>query len=230
MIPFRDRSEAGRVLARKLMAYAGRPDVLVLGLPRGGVPVAFEVARDLEVPLDICAVRKLGVPGREELAMGAIASGGAWVLNEGVIEGLSIPGRLIKEVAEREYRELKRREQVYRGDRPVIDVRGRTVILVDDGIATGSTMKAAAAALRRLGPARLVVAVPTASTSAGAQIAREVDEFVCVIEPDPFYAVGVWYDDFAQTTDDQVRDLLGQAAVEPAASRPARSKEVSCIP
>jgi putative phosphoribosyl transferase len=220
MIPFRDRIEAGRLLARRLMAYAGRADVVVLGLPRGGVPVAFEVARALEAPLDVCVVRKLGVPGRDELAMGAIASGGAWVLNEDVIEALSIPGRMIKEVAERESRELKRRERTYRGDRPVIDVHGQTVILVDDGIATGSTMRAAAAALRRLGPARLVVAVPTAAPSARAQIAHEVDEVVCLSEPDPFYAVGVWYDNFSQTTDDQVRDLLEQAAIEPAASPP----------
>lgn len=216
---FRDRAEAGRRLAEELGEYAGRRDVLVLALPRGGVPVAFEVARALEAPLDVCVVRKLGVPGHEELAMGAIASGGAWVLNEDVIEGLGIPGHLVKDIAEHELHELKRREQLYRGDRPAIDVHRRTVILVDDGIATGSTMRAAVAALRRLGPDRLVIAVPAAAPSARAEIGSEVDEMICVIEPDPFYAVGVWYDDFSQTTDDQVRDLLDRAAIGLAASQ-----------
>ncbi len=210
---FRDRSEAGRLLASRLDAYAGRADVLVLGLPRGGVPVAFEVARALHVPLDVCVVRKLGVPGHEELAMGAIASGGAWVLNDDVIQALNIGGHTIRDVAERELEELKRRERAYRGDRPALDVHGRTVILVDDGIATGSTMRAAIDALRRLGPARLVVAVPTASPSTCDEIGQTVDECICMITHDPFYAVGAWYEDFSQTTDDQVRDLLHRATV-----------------
>ncbi|MGP0063748.1 MAG: phosphoribosyltransferase [Isosphaeraceae bacterium] len=210
---FRDRSEAGRLLASRLDAYAGRADVLVLGLPRGGVPVAFEVARALRVPLDVCVVRKLGVPGHEELAMGAIASGGAWVLNDDVIQALNIGGHTIRDVAERELEELKRRERAYRGDRPALDVHGRTVILVDDGIATGSTMRAAIDALRRLGPARLVVAVPTASPSTCDEIGQTVDECICMITHDPFYAVGAWYEDFSQTTDDQVRDLLHRATV-----------------
>lgn len=220
--PFRDRCEAGRLLSFRLDAYAGRPDVLVLALPRGGVPVASEVARALDAPLDVCVVRKLGVPGHEELAMGAIASGRAWVLNDDVIRALNIPGQLIKEVAERELQELKRRERAYRGDRPALDVLGRIVILVDDGIATGSTMRAAVAALRRLGPARLIVAVPTASPSTCAEFGHEVDECICAITPDPFYAVGIWYEDFSQTTDDEVRDLLERAAdgtMAPAAGR-----------
>jgi predicted phosphoribosyltransferase len=221
MSPFQDRSEAGRLLARRLMAYAGQPDVLVLGLPRGGVPVTYEVARAIGAPLDVCVVRKLGVPGREELAMGAIASGGAWTLNEDVIAALNVPGRSLREVAEREFRELKRREEAYRGDRPVLDVHRWTVILVDDGIATGSTMRAAAAALRRLGPVRLVIAAPTASPSAVAALAPVVDEVACVIEPGPFWAVGAWYADFSPISDEKVRDLLEKAALEPSASRTA---------
>jgi putative phosphoribosyl transferase len=209
---FQNRADAGRQLAKKLAAYTGRPDVLVLALPRGGVPVAFEVARALDLPLDVCVVRKLGVPGRKELAMGAVASGGAWVLNENMIEGLGIPGHVIRDVAERELHELRRREHLYRADRPAIDVHRRTVILVDDGIATGSTMRAAVAALRRLGPARLIVAVPTAPPSARGEFGHLVDEMICLIEPDPFCAVGVWYDDFSQTTDDEARDLLERAA------------------
>jgi predicted phosphoribosyltransferase len=207
------------LLASGLGAYAGRSDVVVLALPRGGAPVAFEIAQALEAPLDVCVVRKLGVPGHEELAMGAIASGGAWVLNEDVIRALDIPHQLISEVAERELKELKRREQVYRGDRPVLDVHGRVVILVDDGIATGSTMRSAIAALRRLGPAQLIVAVPAAAPSTIEEIGREVDECVCATTPEPFYAVGIWYEDFSQTTDDEVRDFLERATIEPAAAR-----------
>jgi putative phosphoribosyl transferase len=209
--PFRDRAEAGRRLAEKLVKYAGRPDVLVLALPRGGVPVAFEVAQALEAPLDVFVVRKLGLPGHEELAMGAIASGGTWVLNDDVVQALSVPDHVIWPVAARELQELARREQLYRGDRPPLDVRGRTVILVDDGLATGSTMRAAVAALRQLEPDRIVVAVPTAAPSTCGELSLEVDEFVCCIMPDPFYAVGVWYEDFAQTTDEEVRDLLERA-------------------
>ncbi len=208
---FRDRTEAGRLLAGPLAAYSGLPDVLVLALPRGGVPVAYEVARALRAPLDVLVVRKLGVPGHEELAMGAIASGGDCVLNDDVVQALRIPRRVIQAVVERELGELERRERAYRGDRPAPEVRGRTVILVDDGLATGSTMRAAVTALRRLGPARLVVAVPTAAPSTCEEFRHEADECVCEITPDPFYAVGLWYEDFSQTTDDEVRDLLERA-------------------
>jgi predicted phosphoribosyltransferase len=216
---FRDRREAGRLLAERLADYADRADVLVLALPRGGVPVAYEVARALRAPLDVFVVRKLGLPGYEEMAMGAIASGGAWVLNDDVVQALSIPGRVIRAVAQRELTELRRREQAYRDDLPVPDVRGRTVILVDDGLATGSTMRAAVAALRRLGPDRIVVAVPTASPSTCAELRLEADDCVCRITPEPFHAVGIWYEDFAQTTDDEVRELLRKAAAWPVARR-----------
>jgi predicted phosphoribosyltransferase len=211
--PFRDRAEAGRRLAEKLVEYADRPDVLVLALPRGGVPVGYEVARALEAPLDVFVVRKLGVPGHEELAMGAVASGGVWVLNDDVIRALSIPDRVIQAVAARELQELAQRERAYRGDRPALDVSGRIVILVDDGLATGSTMRAAVKALRRLGPDLIVVAVPTAAPSTCTELGLEADGCICCIMPDPFYAVGVWYEDFAQTTDEEVRDLLERAPV-----------------
>jgi predicted phosphoribosyltransferase len=212
---FRDRREAGRQLARYLAAYANRPDVLVFALPRGGVPVAYEVARALNAPLDVYMVRKLGLPGHEELAMGAVASGGVRVLNRDVVEELDIPQYVIDAVAQKELQELERRERVYRGDRPFPDVRGKTVILVDDGLATGSTMRAAARALRQLGPARLVVAVPTSSRETCDALRNEVDDIVCAITPEPFYAVGLWYDDFSQTTDEEVRELLA-AAQKPA--------------
>jgi putative phosphoribosyl transferase len=208
---FRDRREAGRQLARHLAAYANRPDVLVLALPRGGVPVACEVARALDAPLEVFLVRKLGLPGHEELAMGAVASGGVRVLNRDVVEALRIPPEIIDAVANRELQELERREREYRGDRPLPDVRGKTVILVDDGLATGSTMRAAAEALRQQGPARLVVAVPAGSPQTCDEFRDEVDEIVCAITPEPFYAVGLWYDDFSQTTDDQGRELLAAA-------------------
>jgi erythromycin esterase-like protein/adenine/guanine phosphoribosyltransferase-like PRPP-binding protein len=207
---FRDRSEAGRVLAEKLAHYANRPDVLVLALPRGGVPVAYEVARALGAPLDVFVVRKLGVPGYEELAMGAVATGGVRVLNDNIVAGLHIPDYLIDAVANRELEELRRRERVYRGGRPPPDVRGRTVILVDDGLATGATMQAAVKALRQLQPARIVVAVPTASPDTCEALRAEVDEVICAITPEPFQAVGRWYQDFSQTTDDEVRDLLAR--------------------
>jgi predicted phosphoribosyltransferase len=210
---FQDRAHAGRVLAARLAAYAGRPDVLVLALPRGGVPVAYEVARALHTPLDVFIVRKLGVPGREELAMGAIATGGVRVLNEEVVRALDIPADVIDATAQAERRELQRRERLYRDDRPPPDVRGRTVILIDDGLATGSTMRAAVAALRRLGPARLVVAVPVASADTCEDLGAEVDEVVCACTPEPFHAVGLWYDDFTQTTDEEVHELLERAAV-----------------
>jgi predicted phosphoribosyltransferase len=208
---FRDRREAGRFLAAKLAAYANRPDVLVLALPRGGVPVAYEVARALNAPLDVFLVRKLGVPGHEELAMGAVATGGVRVLNDEIISDLRIPDYLIDAVAAQEQRELERRERLYRGDRPPPDVRGRTVILVDDGLATGATMYAAIQALRQQQPARIVVAVPTASPETCEALRAEVDEVICAITPEPFYAVSLWYEDFSQTTDETVRDLLARS-------------------
>jgi predicted phosphoribosyltransferase len=218
--PFRDRSEAGQLLAQELSAYAGREDVIVLALPRGGVPVAFEVARAIHAPLDVFVVRKLGVPGHEELAMGAIASGGTLVTEPNVIEDLAIPPDVVADVAAREEQERLRREREYRGDRPEADVRGRTLILVDDGLATGSTMRAAVAALRKLQPARIVVAVPVAAASACAELAPEVDDIVCTRTPEPFYSVGQWYGEFSQTTDEEVRELLARAEREMAQQRP----------
>jgi len=219
---FRDRREAGRLLAGKLAAYANRPAVLVLALPRGGVPVAYEVARALRAPLDVFVVRKLGVPGYEELAMGAVATGGGRVLNKQIIERLGIPDSLIEAVAAQEQKELARRERLYRGTRPPPDVRGRIVILVDDGLATGATMQAAIEALRQQQqPARIVVAVPTASPDTCEEMKAKADEVICAITPEPFHAVGLWYQDFSQTTDDEVRDLLARRDVpeERAASR-----------
>jgi len=208
---FRDRTEAGQLLAQKLALYANRPDVQVLGLPRGGVPVAYEVAQRLEAPLDVFVVRKLGVPGHEELAMGAIASGGVRVLNDAVVEALRIPNNLIDVVAAREQRELERRERAYRGNRPAPDVRGRTVILVDDGIATGSTMYAAISALRQRAVTEIVVGTPTISKTTYHEMQREADELVAVIVPEQFDGVGQWYEDFSQTTDEEVRALLRKA-------------------
>jgi putative phosphoribosyl transferase len=209
---FRDRRAAGRLLASKLLRYAERPDVIVLALPRGGVPVGYEVARALDVPLDVFVVRKLGVPGHEELAMGAVASGGVRVLNEQIVRAVVIPDHVIDAVAAREQEELVRRERVYRGDRPPLDVRGRTVILVDDGLATGATMHAAIEALRQQQPARIVVAVPTASPETCEALRAKADDVVCAATPDPFYAVGLWYADFSQTSDDEVRELLARSA------------------
>jgi len=211
---FRNRSEAGRILAGRLAAYAGRSDVLVLALPRGGVPVAFEVAQALAAPLDVFIVRKLGVPGYEELAMGALAEGEELVLNDDVVAALDLPRHVIHAAAARERRELERRERAYRGDRPAPRIRDRFVILVDDGIATGATIRAAIESIHRQEPARLIVAVPTASPRTADEIRPLVDEFICEITPEPFYAVGVWYEDFSQTTDDVVRDLLDRAAIE----------------
>jgi predicted phosphoribosyltransferase len=205
---FRDRTEAGQVLAQKLAAYAKRPDVIVLALPRGGVPVAYEVARALDAPLDVFVVRKLGVPGHEELAMGAVATGGGRVLNEELVGALAIPQHVIDAVAARQTQELIRRERLYRGGLPPLDVRGRTIILVDDGLATGATMLAAVAALQKHQPARIVVAVPTASSETCEKLRMKVDEVVCAMTPAPFCAVGYWYQDFSQTTDEEVRDLL----------------------
>jgi erythromycin esterase-like protein/predicted phosphoribosyltransferase len=206
--PFRDRREAGRHLASKLAAYANRSDVLVLGLARGGVPVAYEVAHALAAPLDVFIVRKLGVPGYEELAMGAIATGGVRVLNNQLVERLGIPEYLIEVVAAREQEELRRRERLYRGGLPPLDARGRTVILVDDGLATGTTMQAAIKALKQQDPARIVVAVPIASRETCEELKAEADDVICAVTPEPFHAVGLWYEDFAQTTDEEVRELL----------------------
>jgi predicted phosphoribosyltransferase len=214
---FRDRRDAGRFLATKLTAHANRPDVLVLALPRGGVPVAAEVARALGAPLDVFLVRKLGVPGHEELAMGAIATGGVRVLNEEVVRALRIPTHVIDTVTAGEQAELSRRERLYRGARPPIDVRDRTVILVDDGLATGATMHAAVRALRQQRPARIVVAVPIAPPETCEELSKEVDEVICAVTPEPFYAVGLWYEDFSQTTDNEVRDLLARSAEQAAA-------------
>ena len=205
---YSDRREAGRVLASKLMKYNDRPDVIVLGLPRGGVPVAYEVASALNAPLDIFLVRKLGVPGHEELAMGAIATGGVRVLNDEVFEYFRIPDNVIDAIAAEELTELRRRERAYRGDRPEPDVKGKTVILVDDGLATGSTIRAAAQALRQQGPAKIVVAVPVSAPQTCDEYRIGVDEIVCAVTPEPFLGVGRWYDDFSQTSDEEVHELL----------------------
>ena len=207
---FRDRRDAGRLLAAELSAYAHRPDVIVLALPRGGVPVAYEAARVLGAPLDVFVVRKLGVPGHDELAMGAVASGGVRVLNEAIVKGLHIPDDLIEQVTAREMGELQRRELLYRGGRPPPDLRGRTLILVDDGLATGATMQAAIAALRRRQPAKIVVAVPVAARETCAALRKEADEVICAATPEPFLAVGYWYQDFSQTSDEEVGDLLAE--------------------
>lgn len=209
-LPYQNRIQAGRRLAEALKDYAGRPDVLVLGLPRGGLPVAAEVARALGAELDLIVVRKLGTPGQEELAMGAIASGGAKVLNDELIRQLNISEKTIDKVAGEERKELQRREQAYRGDRPAPQVRDRQVILVDDGIATGATMRSAVKALKQLGPARLIVAVPVAPPDTVEALRSEADEVVCLATPEPFWGVGRWYEDFAQTTDDEVRQTLAE--------------------
>jgi putative phosphoribosyl transferase len=213
---FRDRADAGRCLAKRLGKYQGSPDTLVLALPRGGVPVGFEVARALHLPLDVFVVRKLGVPGHEELAMGALAPGGVQFLNEPLIRELHIGTREIAQVTAQEAGELERRERVYRNGRPAPGICGRTVILVDDGLATGATMRAAVQALRRLQAARIVVAVPVGSPEACEELRGEADQVVCGITPDPFLAVGVWFQDFSATTDQAVRELLAQASGNPA--------------
>ena len=209
---FHDRHHAGKVLADKLMArYANCPDTVVLGLPRGGVPVAYEVARALHVPLDVFIVRKLGLPGHEELAMGAIASGGTTVLNESLVQELAIPPEIIRSVTAKETRELLRREREYRAGYAPLDVRNCTLIVVDDGLATGATMRAAAVALRHKNPARIVVAVPTAAPETCTEFRQEVDEIICAQTPEPFNGVGLWYEDFSQTTDAEVRELVARA-------------------
>jgi putative phosphoribosyl transferase len=209
---FANRAEAGRRLAKKLEDYAGRDDVIVLGLPRGGVPVAYEVAQRLGVPLDVFVVRKLGVPGFEELALGAIASGGVRVLNEDVVRVLPNANELVESITARETAEVARREQTYRDGRPAPELRGRTVILVDDGLATGATMRAAVTALRQLGVAKIIVAVPVGAADTCREFEHEVDETVCVMAPEWFQAVGQFYEDFSQTSDDEVRELLARGA------------------
>src|SRR5205823_4466878 len=209
---FPDRVEAGRLLGVKLSKYAGRDDVIVLGLPRGGVPVAYEVARALHVPLDVFIVRKLGVPGFEELAVGAIASGGVRVLNEDVARALPNAVDIIEAVTAKETAELQRREQSYRDGRPAPELRGKTVILIDDGLATGATMRAAVKALRQRGAAKIVVAVPVGPPDTCHEIEEQTDETICLSTPEFFQAVGQYYEDFSQTTDEDVRELLTSAA------------------
>ena len=212
ILPFHDRFDAGRRLAQHVTAYAGRPDVLVLGLPRGGVPVAYEVAKALAAPLDVFLVRKLGMPGYEELAMGAVATGGVRVLNDSVARGLGIPADVIDAATAREQQELARRERLYRGDTPTPEIRDRVVILVDDGLATGSTMHAAIRALHAMGPGGIVVAAPVGAPEACNQLRGEAEDVICAITPSAFRAVGLWYEDFSQTTDEEVQQLLARAA------------------
>ncbi len=209
---FANRAEAGQQLGHALIAYAHRPDTMVLALPRGGVPVAFEVAQALGCPLDVLVVRKLGVPGQEEFAMGAIASGGVCELNRDTIDDLGIPAEEVEAVRRREQRELERREHAYRDALPPLDVRGRVVILVDDGLATGATLRAAIAALRKLGARSVVAAVPVGAAESCRQIARTVDNFVCLLKPADLSAISQWYDEFGQTSDAEVRELLKRAA------------------
>jgi predicted phosphoribosyltransferase len=211
---FRDRVEAGRLLAERLRDYAGRDEVVVLGLPRGGVPVAYELSKALGAPLDVFVVRKLGLPGHEELAMGAIATGGVLVLDENLLRRLGVREEQLERTVAAEVEELRRREAAYRGDRGPPDLTGKTVILVDDGLATGSTMRAAAEAVRRYDPARIVVAVPVAAEETCDQFRDLVDEIKCAVTPHPFHAVGLWYQDFAPTTDEEVRELLARRARE----------------
>jgi putative phosphoribosyl transferase len=208
---FKDRRDAGRILAQNLSAYAGQTDVIVLALPRGGVPVAYEVSLALNAPLDIFLVRKLGLPGREELAIGAIASGGIRVLNEDIIRVLSVPEEVINMVARNELQELERREHRYRGNRPAPEVRDRKVILIDDGLATGASMRAAVVGVRAQHPARIVIAVPAAAPELCNAFQFEVDEMVCGMTPEPFYGLSRWYEDFSQTTDAEVRMFLEEA-------------------
>ncbi len=222
---YADRADAGRVLAEKLKHLAGRPDLVVLALPRGGVPVGYEIARRLGAPLDVFVVRKLGVPGHEELAMGALASGGVRVLNEDLIGELGIPDRVIEAATLREQNELERRERAYRGTRPAPDLRGKTVVLVDDGLATGNTMRAAVEAVRAQNPARVIVAVPVAARASCEELAEVADEVVCGRTPEPFRAVGLWYDDFEQTTDADVGAILSQAQDHADAAQAASTGE-----
>jgi len=221
-VNFKDRVEAGQILANKLTKYADQ-NPLVLALPRGGLPVAFEVAKTLKAPLDVYIVRKLGVPGQEELAMGAIATGGVRVLNQPVVDSLQISEEEIETETRKEQAELTRREELYRAGRPPLDVSKRTVILVDDGIATGSTIKAAIAALKKQDAGRIIVGVPVAPLATVEELKKQVDEVVCVSKPEFFYAISLWYDEFPQITDDEVREFLKKAEIkQPAATAAAK--------
>jgi predicted phosphoribosyltransferase len=208
--PFRDRAEAGDLLAARLSGLADRDDVIVLALPRGGVPVGYEVANALRVAFDVFVVRKLGVPGHEELAMGAIASGGVRLVNHDVVDPLGIPPAVLDQAARREQVELERRERLYRGSRPLTPLANKTVVLVDDGLATGSTMRAAVTAVRQQQPARIIVAVPVGAPPTCRELAAEADEVVCLRSPEPFVAVGLWYHDFTPTSDHEVRAMLAR--------------------
>ncbi|WP_066384231.1 MULTISPECIES: phosphoribosyltransferase [unclassified Anabaena] len=208
---FQNRTTAGQTLASNLGEYVNQPDVIVLALPRGGVPVAFEVAQALNAPLDVLVVRKLGVPNQEELAMGAIASGGVRIINQQIVNELNFSEEVIARVAAQEQRELERREAMYRGDEPFPELQGRTVILVDDGLATGATMWAAVLAVRQKQPKEIVIAVPVAASETCQQLENKVEKIVCAATPSPFYSVGMWYEEFPQTTDEQVRELLKKA-------------------
>lgn len=223
---FKDRVQAGQLLAQRLLPYARRSDAIVLALPRGGVPVGYEIAQALELPLDIILVRKLGMPGHDEFAMGAIASGGARFVQDDVLQAYAVPAKLVEQVLQEELAELERREKLYRGARLMPPLRGRLVILVDDGLATGSTMKAALLAVRKEQPARVIVAIPVAPAQSLAKIAESADEIICLQTPDPFYAVGTWYEHFAQTSDEEVIRLLN-AATAAAAAPPHPDSEVS---
>lgn len=211
---FRNREEAGKLLANRLRAYKDRPDVLVLALPRGGVPVAFEIARSLHVPFDVLIIRKLGVPGQEELAMGAIASRGIRVINNDVVQWLALSPEVIDKVSAHEQHEVERRERLYRGNRPAYHIQNRVVILVDDGIATGATMLAAVAAVKQQQPAKVIIAIPVAASASCEEFAGKVDNLVCISKPANFFAVSLWYDYFPQTTDEEVRNLLARAIHE----------------
>jgi predicted phosphoribosyltransferase len=211
---YENRGQAGRCLAEKLTAYAGHSDVVVLALPRGGVPVAFEIASALHAPLDVFVVRKLGVPGHEELAMGAIATGGVRVMNTDVVRELQVPDQVIESIAEREQRELERRERLYRGARPLQDLCGKTVIVVDDGLATGATMRAAIAALRHMKPGHIVIAVPVGSAEVTEEMRYIADEVFCPYTPEPFRAVGLWYKDFSQASSEELQGLVARGSAE----------------
>jgi putative phosphoribosyl transferase len=216
---FRDRAEAGQLLAQQLKSnYANRSDVLVLGLPRGGIPVAYEIAQVLHAPLDVCLVRKLGVPGQEELAMGAIGAKEGMVLNQEIVKSLHISQKTIERVADSERQELERRDRAYRGDHPAPEIRDHTVILVDDGIATGSTVKAALSTIQQQNPKELVIAVPVAPPNVCNELKAQVDEVVCLLKPASLSAIGLWYDNFSQTSDEEVRQFLKQATL-PAANQ-----------
>lgn len=210
-LPFKNRIEAGRLLAGALKPYAGRPDVLILALPRGGVPVAFEVAQALSLPLDLMIVRKLGMPGQEELAMGAVATGGIKVLNQALIKNLNISEIVLDSVVDKERKELERRERVYRGELPAPEINNRRIILIDDGLATGATMRAAVSALQQQKPASIIVAIPVAPPDTVEKLRKEADEVICLAAPEAFFAIGTWYEDFSQTSDEEVGDLLVRA-------------------